>query len=277
MNATSIHDPATGAVTNPYAIVVIPAIGRVLDAIRALADELGQRTFQVSNRTLARRAGLRSASPLPEILRQLDADGQLTYDPASSIVMLPEGPITTVIDHRADRLDENTASQCAPDAPPDHSNDRVKTACMVVGLSIQEEEEAAPPRETGERPVIRLLKRDRARPAVIERILDAIPDLTPERYEAEKAWLRRLKPGKGIGYLFGVLMYGSTLAPVAVGSEGGEGSDALRRERSTARSAGSAGAAAAARARTPGRRSAAGGDGAGSAERAPVRKFTASW
>lgn len=190
--------------TNPYAVVVIPAIGRVLDAITQLAADLGARTIQVSNRTLARAAGLRSASQLPEILRQLDADGHISYDPTVSMVMV----ITGAIDQGADRPDADLAPQCAPAERGDQDADR---SSKEVGLMNQEEEGRAHARD--DRPVVGLLRADKAQPSVIRRILAAIPDLTPERYLAEKGWWRRFKAGKTIGYLFGVLMNGSTLAP----------------------------------------------------------------
>lgn len=222
MTRDSIPDAVTPVVTstNPYAVVTIPAIGRVLDAIRALATTLDARSFQVSNRALARAAGLRSAGKMPDYLRQLDADGHISYDPVTSLVM-----ITDEIDHGGDRSNSGSAPQCAPPPPPDHGRDR---PYKEVGLMRSQEEEGRA-RATNDPPVVRLLRSDKAHPTVIRRILDAIPGLTPERYLAEKGWWQRFKAGTGIGYLFRTLMNGSTL-----GTES-EASDALRGRRPAAR------------------------------------------
>lgn len=219
---------------NPYAVTVIPAIGRVLDALAQLASDLGQRTLQVSNRQVAQAAGLRSAGQIPTILRQLAHDGHISYDPATSLIMV----ISAVIDQDADQgaSDQSIdrpiapmASACPPATPPDQSIDR---PYKEVGLmKSHEEEEGRARARTNEPPVVPLLRADNARPSVIARILAALPDLTPERYLVEKGWWQRLKAGTTIGYLFGVLMNGSTLTP------GSEDSDAVRRARPTPRPA----------------------------------------
>lgn len=83
--------PSIPQSTNPY--VIVPAIGRVLEALWARAQRLGQATFTVSNRQLAETAGLASAGHIPRLLRQLEADGHLSLD--GRTVTLTRTPIPT--------------------------------------------------------------------------------------------------------------------------------------------------------------------------------------
>lgn len=138
MSATSIARTVTPTVTNPYARVEIPAIGRVWQALMDLVDRLKSWSIQVSIRTLAAEAGLASAGGIPKYLRQLQEDGRIEYDPATSIVtVIPDvidhsgdrSPITPEIDHHCDR--SRIAPQCDPQPPRDHTGDRVQAACMV--------------------------------------------------------------------------------------------------------------------------------------------------
>jgi len=127
----------------------VPAIARVWQALHNLASRLETRTLQISIRVLAAEAGLASAGKISQYLRQLQADGQIAYDPTISTVML----ITPVIDHAGDRPSQDMAAQRAEPQPSDHTRDRVNQPCMVLDHESldQEEESCAPPRKTFDR------------------------------------------------------------------------------------------------------------------------------
>ena len=81
---------------NPYAI--IPPIGRLWQLLVDEAQTLGQRTFQASVRSLAARLGFASAGKISQMLRQLVADGHITYDGSIIEVLavdLPAGEAIT--------------------------------------------------------------------------------------------------------------------------------------------------------------------------------------
>lgn len=123
---------------SPYAIVTIPAIGRVLFVLQRMARTMSQRTFQISNRKLAKEAGCKSASGIPAILRQLDSDGHISYDSTISTVMV-DAPIDAAIDLSDDRPPVDHVAPAPSSETSDLLNDRVKQSCMVHEYSKSQE------------------------------------------------------------------------------------------------------------------------------------------
>lgn len=115
------------ATNNPYAQTIIPAIGRVWQALQDLGARLQSRTLQISVRSLALEAGLASAGRISQHLRQLEADGRIAYDPLTSIVIL----ITEGIDHTGDRSDPIEATPAPSAETTDHTRDRVNPSYKV--------------------------------------------------------------------------------------------------------------------------------------------------
>lgn len=77
---------STNDTFNPY----LPAIGRVLQVLHALAP-IGT-TIEVNNRDLASAAGLRSAGHIPRLLRKLESEGHIER------VTSPQGTLIMVVD-----------------------------------------------------------------------------------------------------------------------------------------------------------------------------------
>lgn len=144
--------------SRPYARIEVPAIGRVLEALWAKAEVLNQSTLQISNRALANEAGLASAGRMPKLLRQLEADGHLTYDAITGVITLTHAPITAVInddqmvitagiDPTCDQSHNDSGNQphtaaARAEAPTDHSRDRQKSTYKVHESRSHEEEES---------------------------------------------------------------------------------------------------------------------------------------
>jgi hypothetical protein len=87
---SEVYHTIEHAQSNPYAFMVVPPVGRLLECICTYLSVGG--CFRPGNRKLADSLGYASASQIPYLLSQLACDGWVSYDSASGVIMLLRDP-----------------------------------------------------------------------------------------------------------------------------------------------------------------------------------------
>lgn len=205
--------------TNPYAYIVLPPIGKLLDII--CEDRSVGGCFRPGNRRLADRMGYASASQIPYLLSQLSCDGWISYDPMSGVIMLLRDPKSDQAIRSPDQrsIDQITDDDSALIDPIDRGldeqdaeyqsdqSDRSNPQCMedyILAAADSESDSAAARYKyhAAQKPIspmdrrAALLAELGTAPPLIAKALAKRPDLTPAQIRATWAHFEpRIKAG----------------------------------------------------------------------------------
>lgn len=215
------HTTASPTVAAPAFNPYLPAIGRVLEVLAALAP-LGT-AIETCNRDLAAAVGLRSAGTIPGVLRTLEADGyieRVTTPRGSLIVVLNRSGMRDRIQTRSRMPDRSQAPATAipnetPDRSPDAGDERSAMADPPLHPPIRYQHASDSAQQLGARaPLFQALIDAGAEAPVARRILDRNPALTVAEFEALRAAARRRGSAQSpdsIGLVFWCLQHNQPL------------------------------------------------------------------